>query len=253
MTTKIDVPTGLVLAGAVALLVSLFLEWFAPGLSGWNAFEALDLLLAALAVGAAAVATGRLDRARPASPALLPALCGLALVVVVVQLADPPPAAFDADRETGAWLALAGTLLMAAGAVLTVARVSVVVDVRGRDIRRRVPAVDARDSAPARHGATRPGSLLGDAVGTRTTPEPGTGAGRAGRPDGAQPGGLGRAAGPAPAQHPAEVAPDALADDPAGVARAAEAGLAAPDALADADPDRTEPYDVQRDRGREEP
>jgi hypothetical protein len=148
VTTKIDVPTGLVLAGAVALLASLFLDWFSPGLSGWNAFEALDLLLAALAAGAAAIAAGRLDRARPAPATLLPALSLAALLIVAVQLADPPPVAFDADREAGAWVALAGTLLMAAGSVLTVARVSVVVDVRGRDIRRRVPAVDARDSTP---------------------------------------------------------------------------------------------------------
>lgn len=146
---KLDVPAGLVLAGAALLLVALFLDWFSPDLSGWNAFEALDLVLAAIAIGAAAIAAGRLDRRLPGAVRWLAPLAGLAFVVVAVQLIDPPPVAFEEDREIGAWLALVGTVLMAAGAALTVARVNIVLDVSERERRERRPAVDRREDDTA--------------------------------------------------------------------------------------------------------
>ena len=132
MSRKVDLSSGLVLAGALLLALSLFLDWFAPGLTGWNLFEALDLVLAALALGAAAIAAGRADRALPSAPRWLPVVAGSAFVIVAVQLIDPPPVALDGDRELGAWMALGATVLMVAGAALAVARVSVVVDVRER-------------------------------------------------------------------------------------------------------------------------
>ena len=105
-------------AGAILLLVSLFVDWFEPGVSAWNTFEVLDLVLALLGLAALASAVGprheyRLDHR------LLPALGVVTMVVVVSQLVNHPPGASDRSLETGAWLALAGAVVMLIGGVLT--------------------------------------------------------------------------------------------------------------------------------------
>jgi hypothetical protein len=51
------------------------------------------------------------------------------------------------DIATGGWLGLAATALMAGGALLGAASISITVDVRGRERRRRAAAIDARESA----------------------------------------------------------------------------------------------------------
>jgi len=142
---RIDLGEALAALGAVLLLVSLFLEWY-DGLTGWEAFESLDLvvLLAALAVLAAVVGAFDWLGARLLAP------LGLLLVlIVVVQLVEPPPAVADQDLGTGAWLAVAGASLVLLGGALRTASVSVTVDVGGKDARRRVPAVDRRQDAAA--------------------------------------------------------------------------------------------------------
>lgn len=105
-------------AGAALLLVSLFVDWFAPGVSAWNAFEVLDLVLALLCLATLAASVGprhehRLDHR------LLPALGAVAVVLVVSQLINHPPAATDRSVETGAWLALLGAVLMLVGGMLS--------------------------------------------------------------------------------------------------------------------------------------
>jgi hypothetical protein len=142
---RFDAGTGLVAVGAVLLLVSLFIDWYDPGGDAWGVFESLDLVLVAAAVcGLLAVAprfgAGGLGRA-------LPLISVAAFAIVVVQLFDPPPIVSDSDLATGAWLALAATATMAGGAILGAARISVTVDVRGRERRRRTAAIDARESA----------------------------------------------------------------------------------------------------------
>ncbi len=145
MRERFDAGTGLVAIGAVLLLVSLFIDWYKPGGDAWAVFETLDLALAAAAIcGLMAVAprfgTGGLGRA-------LPLITAAALATVIVQLLDPPPAAREADIATGGWLALAATAIMAGGALLGAASISVTVDVRGRERRRRTAAIDAREGA----------------------------------------------------------------------------------------------------------
>jgi hypothetical protein len=142
---RFDAGTGLIAIGAVLLLVSLFVDWYRPGGDAWAVFEAIDLALAGAAICALlAVAprlgSGGLGRA-------LPIIAAAALAIVVVQLIDPPPVVADSDVETGAWLALAATAIMAAGALLGAASISVTVDVRGRERRRRTAAIDAREGA----------------------------------------------------------------------------------------------------------
>jgi hypothetical protein len=142
---RFDAGTGLVAVGAVLLLVSLFIDWYHPGGDAWAVFESLDVLLAGAAVcGLLAVAprfgTGGLGRA-------LPLISGIAFAIVLVQLIDPPPLVSHSSLATGAWLALAATATMALGAILGAANISVTVDVRGRERRRRTAAIDARESA----------------------------------------------------------------------------------------------------------
>jgi hypothetical protein len=158
MAHRIEAGPIVAVLGALLLLVSLFLDWFAPGTSAWTAFEALDLVLAGLALAAVAAAVGLLvpELAWLERRWLVP-IAVAALVVVASQIINPPPAAANGDPEPGAWLGLAGALLMAAGALLSFGRVRFAVMVEGRDPRRRMPAVDTRPSARSKP-ASQPGA-----------------------------------------------------------------------------------------------
>ena len=56
---RFEVGPILVALAALVLLVSLFLEWYGP-LTAWDAFEVVEVLLAALAVTALVIAVGQL-------------------------------------------------------------------------------------------------------------------------------------------------------------------------------------------------
>jgi len=140
---RIDAGSGLVAVGAAVLLVSLFLDWYEPGLNAWSAFEIVDLALAGLAVAAIVGAAG------PPGPGAAmvrwgPLVSLAAFVLVAAQIVDLPPD-LDGGREAGAWLALAATLAMGAGSALAVASISVTVDVKGRDRGPRAAAGDQRE------------------------------------------------------------------------------------------------------------
>lgn len=142
MRHRIDAGSGLVAVGAAVLLVSLFLDWYEPGLSAWSAFEIVDLALACLAVAAIVGAAGT-----PGPGAAMvrwgPLVSLAAFVLVVAQIVDLPPDV-DGGREAGAWLALAATVAMGVGSALAVASISVIVDVRDRNPASRAAAVDHR-------------------------------------------------------------------------------------------------------------
>jgi hypothetical protein len=142
---RFDAGTGLVAIGAVLLLVSLFIDWYRPGGDAWAVFESIDLLLAGAAISALLAMAPRLGDGGLGRA--VPIISAAAFVVVAVQLIDPPPVVSDSDLRTGAWLALAATATMAAGSLLGAASISVTVDVRGRERRRRAAAIDARDGA----------------------------------------------------------------------------------------------------------
>ena len=172
MERRLDAGGLLVAAFAALLVVSLFLDWFGIAdarVTGWQAFEVLDLVLAGAAVAAVAAAFGAL----PARLSLAAAL--LAAVVVVSQLIQPPPVVVgSAAREVGAWLALVAVAGLLAGAALAAAQIAVTVDVRGRERRPRVAAVDRRSpaaayapspvAAAAAHGADGPSEAHEDAA-----------------------------------------------------------------------------------------
>lgn len=145
MNRKLEAGPGLLLLGAVLLFVSLFLNWYDDVINAWEAFEIVDLLLAVLALAVVAAAAGFF---RPDIDAVdrrfLPALTVAALVIVVSQLLDSPPAVPGDTVEIGAWLAFAAVITMAAGALLTFGHVSFHV------------RVDKRDAVPDRTEQTRP-------------------------------------------------------------------------------------------------
>jgi hypothetical protein len=145
MTRRFEVGPILVALGALLLLVSLFLEWYGP-LTAWEAFEVVEVLLAGLAVAALVVASGQLmPDVEYGERRWLPILVVAVAVLVAAELVNPPPAAGDEPLEQGAWLAFAGALIMLAGAVLTVGRISFAIAVEGREPRReRVAVLDHR-------------------------------------------------------------------------------------------------------------
>jgi hypothetical protein len=117
--------------GAILLLISLFLEWFEPGIEAWDVFEVWDLVLAALAIAALMAVAGRLGYAPPRPNSWLMAAGIVTFVVVVAALLDPPPLVDGPghDPSTGLWLALVSSILMLAGTAISVARISVALNI----------------------------------------------------------------------------------------------------------------------------
>jgi hypothetical protein len=179
MPRRIDAGELVAALGGLLVIVALFLDWYGPA-DGWSAFEALDLLIAALALCAIAVAASSFGAGWPLGPRTLLPVGLLLLVVIAVQLADPPPAVPDGEQlQTGAWLALAGAALVLVGGILRTASISVTVDVGGRDTRRRVSAVDRRREAAA---AAAPRRAVFDAEAARPAGGTGPEAGAPGAP-----------------------------------------------------------------------
>lgn len=114
-------------AGAILLFVSLFLEWYQPGIDAWTIFESWDLVLAIVALVALAAVASRLGFGSPRPSSWLIAPAAAALVIVLFAILNPPPLTPDVDGDpgTGLWLALVAAVMMAAGAVLSAARISI--------------------------------------------------------------------------------------------------------------------------------
>lgn len=145
---RFDAGIGFMGLGAVILLVSLFIDWYEPGVDAWAVFEWVDVFLAGVALAVLATLLSRRERL----PEALVLGAFAVLAVVAVQIVDLPPAVRGSEREAGAWLALGASTLMAIGAALSTAEVSVSVDVRGRERRRRTAAIDARETASSPAG-----------------------------------------------------------------------------------------------------
>lgn len=157
MTRRIEAGPVLVGLGALLVLVSLFLDWYAPHVTAWEAFEVLDLLMAALALAAVVAALGLMaPSGTPIEKRWLRMIVAALAVIVASQILDPPPTV-DGTPQIGAWLALGAVAGMAVGAILTLGRVSLSLTVDSRDRRRHVSAVDARtDPATSETPAVQP-------------------------------------------------------------------------------------------------
>ena len=110
-------------AGAVVLLVALFLEWFAPGdRSGWDSLGWIVLALAVLAIALAAwlfvaTAMGRPVSQVVAADVLAATAAPLALIALVLRvLLVQPGANATTTVEVGAWIGLGGAALLTLGA-----------------------------------------------------------------------------------------------------------------------------------------
>jgi hypothetical protein len=144
MTRRFEVGPILVALGAIVLLVSLFLDWYG-GLTAWDAFEVVEVMLAALGVTALVIAGGLLaPELEYVERRWLPAVVLGVVLIVAAEIVNPPPAAGDQVAATGAWIAAGSALVMFGGAVLTFGRVSLAFAVEGRDVRERVAVVDHR-------------------------------------------------------------------------------------------------------------
>src|SRR5919106_1287471 len=101
MPRRFEVGPILVALAAIVLLVSLFLEWYGS-LTAWEAFEVVEVLLAALALAALVIAAGQLvpDVEYVDRRWLPPIVLGVALLVAA-ELVDPPPAAGDEPPASG--------------------------------------------------------------------------------------------------------------------------------------------------------
>jgi len=144
--------------GAILLIVSLFVDWY-DGLTGYTVFEFLDLLLTGLALAALFALAAAMGAVRtPMRPGVLLGIGLLALIVVLSQVVNDPPAVAGPngrDQATGIWLALGGAALMVAGAVLSTARIAISIEPRdGRSAptvtRTEEPPTVADDEPPTR-------------------------------------------------------------------------------------------------------
>jgi len=97
----------------IVLLVSLFLTWYDPGVSGWEAYSVTDVVFALAALLAlASWAAGAGDRTHPTAVAPLSLTLPVALVATVLVLYRTlnPPGDGEVERALGAWLGLAAVL-----------------------------------------------------------------------------------------------------------------------------------------------
>ena len=144
MTRRFEIGPILLSAAAIVLLVSLFLDWYG-GFTAWSAFEVVDVLLLILAVVTLVAAVGQVaPDLEYADRRWLPWLVLAIVALVVAEILSPPPAVGDADPDVGAWLAFAASLVMLAAGLMSLGRVHLSFSVEGREIRRRVAAVDHR-------------------------------------------------------------------------------------------------------------
>ena len=106
-------------AAGVALLVSLFLPWYAER-SAWQSLAVIDVLLALVAACGVALLLVTATQSAPAVPlafSVFVVLAGaLGLVLVLSRLLSLPE--WAEGRDWGIWLALAGALGIVAGGLL---------------------------------------------------------------------------------------------------------------------------------------
>jgi hypothetical protein len=124
---------GDVIAGAagIALLASLFLDWYGPasvfgaldridfGTNAWESFSVLDVVLALLALVPFALVWAQATRDSPALPIAFSAfatLAGLlAALLILYRIVDQPGPNDAVEVHAGAWAGFAAAAVLAAG------------------------------------------------------------------------------------------------------------------------------------------
>jgi hypothetical protein len=114
-----------VLAGAICLIVSMFVAWYSSPIGNidmWDTFgPASALILAALCAGLAVVVSALAERGNDPSMAVATAVWSVALglagtIAAIVKVLERPDNA--GSTCAGVWLGLAGTLAVLVGAWL---------------------------------------------------------------------------------------------------------------------------------------
>jgi hypothetical protein len=167
------IPIGGLLAaiGGVLLIVSLGLDWYGR-YSAFTAFEVWDLVLLVLALLALALLAVELGLLRTAlRPGTALVVGAAAVIIVLSQLINHPPAGTDLDEGTGLWLGLGGSVLMLLGAVLASARLAISVEPRGRGATITTDAPPPAASSPPR-AASPPPPPPGEEPTIRSEPPP---------------------------------------------------------------------------------
>ena len=146
------IPIGSLLAaiGGILLIVSLGLDWYGD-FSAFTSFEVWDLVLLVLGLLTLALLAAALGLLRTHFRTGTGLVVGAtALIIVLSQLINHPPAGIDLDEGTGLWLGLAGSALMLLGAVLSTARIAISVEPRGRGATVTTGGPRPEDPPPAR-------------------------------------------------------------------------------------------------------
>lgn len=152
------IPIGSLLAaiGGILLIVSLGLDWYGD-FSAFTSFEVWDLVLVVLGLLTLALLVAALGLLRTRFRTGTGLVVGAtALIIVLSQLINHPPAGIDLDEGTGLWLGLAGSALMLLGAVLSTARIAISVEPRGRGATVTTGGPSPEDPPPAGPGPARP-------------------------------------------------------------------------------------------------
>ena len=116
-------------AGAVALLASMFLHWYgldaallgglAAEATAWQAFGALDIVLALLALVPLVLVFTQATRPSPAIPvffSVMTVLAGaLAVLLILYRILNQPGPNEIVDVQVGAWLGLLAAAVITAG------------------------------------------------------------------------------------------------------------------------------------------
>ena len=123
-------------------------------MTAFTVFELVDIVLVVCALLIVLQLAGGMGLMKPpASPVVSLLVALFALGVVLTQLVNDPPAVAGGngpDRDIGIWLAVAGTVLMATGAFLATANISLSIEPRERTSRR-------ASTTTRRRCASRPG------------------------------------------------------------------------------------------------
>src|SRR5215212_709405 len=102
MTRRLEAGPLLVTLGALLLLVSLFLAWFAGEITAGEAFAVWAVVLFVLALASVAAGLGLTTQdVDLVDRRMLPAAVTAVAVIVASQIIDPPPAAAGQDPDTG--------------------------------------------------------------------------------------------------------------------------------------------------------
>ena len=170
--TQLAVGPLIASVGAVLLIVSLFLDWY-EGVTGFTAFEFLDLLLVLLALVTIFSLAGGMGLVKPApSPTVSLVVALFTIFVILTQIVNDPPAVVlsGTDQDIGIWLALSGAALMVAGAVLGYASISLAFEPRSRGTDGDVTGVTP--GSPPPRPAPEPGRPVADDDPTRPMSDP---------------------------------------------------------------------------------